>query len=550
MRSIEEIKEIKKELTESVFGECFTNYDTLSSYYDQTVNVGKTPKDVEIYRPPSARAHVNAAVNHVMSLGQNVIVPLWSETEESKKMASRLTKFGSAFLQLLDRKYKNTRRNCIKNGILYGTFILKGALYTPRLQSEDISDKEWDKYLASSFPFFYRSCHPRNVVWVDGDCVIEMFDRKVIQVKQNWDEWKTDKKLFDDVKWWEYWTDTERVYFADDEVVLEEENPYKFIPYEIGYGGFGIESPAGKPEDLIVSMIAPNLSAYKMEYRTGSALFSGLEYSMWSRPIANRNLEEHEKLANTPGELSVVGDDAGLKHFGVEQISPDAYRMMDILNRDMEKVTPSVLQGRGTAYESGYGQASRMDYARVSLLTSLIADWESAAGNVLDKTIALVKNVVEEPVGILGDFSNEKAMISIDPNEINPSLHHFLVRLDAKTPEQKEHRWRLGMDSWVTGSISLETLHTDFYGIDHLTESERMLIEKALNHPAVLQVITQEALKDAGMRDLLALIQKGQLNTPETQRKPLEGLNQQNENMRAEASVGSMTNQMKAEEFK
>jgi hypothetical protein len=285
-----------------------------------------------------------------------------------------------------------------------------------------------------------------------------------------------------------------------------------------------------------------------MEYRAKTAEFAGLDYAMYSRPVVNRPLQPNEKLANSPGELSVVGSDAMLTNFAPPSISGDIYRMLDVIASDLEKVSPGVLHGRGTKYETGYGQASRMDYARISLLTSLIADWEGSAGNILDKTISLVKNEVDEPVGVLGAVTDEKSIITIKPEEINPSLHHFFVRLDAQTPEQKEHRWRLGMDSWVTGSISMETLHRDFYGIDYLTEHQRILIEKAMNNPAVLQKITEEALTDVGMRDLLGMIQQGAFNQP---RKPEHGVGGESpENMRLEASLGSMANEQKAQEYR
>ncbi len=544
MRTVEEIKDLKKELFESTFSKSHQNNDFVDSFYNQTFSMGNVPKSVEEYRPPSARRHVNSAVNHIMILGQNVIVPLWSEDKRAKELASKYMQFGRAFLPLLDKKYKNFRRNNIKNGIKYGAYVVKGPLYIPRLK-EDVKDNEWDKYLESTFPFFFRSCHPNNVVWVEGDCVIEQFSRKVFDIKKNW-AFKTDKSDYTDVVWYEYWTPEHRVYMADDEVVLDEENEYKFIPYDIGYAGFGDESADGKPEDLIVSMIAPNLSSYKGEARSTTAMLSGFQFNMWSRPVVDRPLEEGEKIATEPGDLTIMGRDANLRHFGPESLSPDAYRIQSIFQRDQEGVVPAVLSGAALPYESGYGQSSRMDYAKVSLLTALIGDWESTASTILDKVLYLTKNVVKEPIGILGDFSKEKAMVTIKPEVINTNLHHFIIKLDADTPEQKEHRWRLGMDSWVTGSISLETLHTDFYGIDYVTENERMLIEKALRHPAIMQVLTQEAMKDVGMRDLLGMIQEGKFNQP---RKPLHGIGgEMNENMRGE--LPGMSNQMKAEEFR
>ena len=247
----------------------------------------------------------------------------------------------------------------------------------------------------------------------------------------------------------------------------------------------------------------------------------------WTPTSSNR-------LATAPGELSYV--EAGvINTLKAPRVSENAYNILAVLDRDQQKVVPQIFHGLGSKYESGYGQAQRLMHTSVSLLTGLIAEWEKSVSNMLDRVIELVANVVEEPVGILGNFPREKSMKTIKPAELNPSAQHFLVTLDAKTPEEKEHRWRLGMDSWVTGSISLETLHTDFYGIDHITEKQRILIEKALNHPAILKKITEEAITDVGMRDLLGMIQEGKFNQP---RLPIHGIGgESNKYMRFDSPV-------------
>jgi len=445
MRSEHEITRLKTSL-EDHFANVRNNYEIYTQYYEQDVKIGKMPADIEIYKPPTAREDVNAAVSHIMSLGQTVTVPYWSETEEAKKQANMLEAFGNAFLQMLDKRFSNLRRNCIKNGILYGVFCRKGPLYLPRIRPEGIEDKEWQRSLESTFPFHFRSVHPKNVMWIDDEFVVEEFTRKAIQVKANWPEWEMGKKEpFDDVKWWEFWSPDQRVYFADSDLVSNEKNEYGFIPYDFGYGGFGKDSPEGKPEDMIVSMIAPLLSSYKMEYRTKTAVFAGAEYDVYDRLVASRPLEDWERLATAPGELSYV--EAGvINTLKAPRVSENAYNILAVLDQDQQKVVPQIFHGLGTKYESGYGQAQRLMHTSVSLLTGLIAEWEKSASNMLDRVIELVANVVEEPVGILGNFPREKSMKTIKPGDLNPSSQHFFVTLDAKTPEEKEHRWRLGMD--------------------------------------------------------------------------------------------------------
>jgi len=68
-----------------------------------------------------------------------------------------------------------------------------------------------------------------------------------------------------------------------------------------------------------------------------------------------------------------------------------------------------------------------------------------------------------------------------------------------------------------------------------MTEKQRILIEKALNHPAILKKITEEAITDVGMRDLLGMIQEGAFNQP---RLPVQGIGgESNKYMRFDSPV-------------
>jgi hypothetical protein len=535
----EQMLKIKKDLQDEVFGRVRSTYDEYMNYYEQNVAIGNIPPEVEIYKPPTAREDVNAAVSHIMSLGHTCTVPYWSETEEAKKQANILEGFGNAFLQIIDKKFSNLRRNCIKNGILYGAFIRKGPLYIPRIRPEGIADKEWEKTLEGTFPFHFRSVHPKNAVWVDGEIFIEEFTRKAIQVKANWPEWDIgDRDLFDDVKWWEFWTPSQRVYFVDNEIVDNVDNEYGFIPYDVGYGGFGRDSVEGKPEDMIVSMIAPLMSSYRMEYRVKTAVIAGAEYDTYGKRVMNRPKEEGESISSAPGDVDIVNDDANYRIMDAPKVGDGPLKALQIVDQDEQKVVPRIFHGQGQKYESGYGQAQRLMHTSVSLLTGLISEWEKSASDMLDKTIQLVANVVEEPIGILGNFPKEKSMKIIKPTDIKPDVQHFYVTLDAKTPEEKEHRIRLGMDQWVTGSLSLETLHTDYYGIDHITERQRMTIEKLMRHPDVMNIMAQEAVSDVGMRDLLQYANEGAFN--ESKAPPHGVGTESNQNMRFENPATAM----------
>ena len=69
----------------------------------------------------------------------------------------------------------------------------------------------------------------------------------------DWEDKKQRKSKKERVEWIEYHTKDYRCFIADDEVVLEGENPYGFNPHIRKFSGFGRRSPDGELADLIVS---------------------------------------------------------------------------------------------------------------------------------------------------------------------------------------------------------------------------------------------------------------------------------------------------------
>jgi len=510
MRTEDEIIKIYSAL-EDEFGTLLGNVSTVNEYYDQTVSLGKMPPDIEIYKPPSATEDVNSAVGHIMSLGQTCTVPRYSKSEKEETIRSGLEEFGKAFMAMLDKMFNGYRQRCLKSGVLHGGFISKGPIYIPRI---DDGSEDFKKSLEYTFPFHFDCLHPNNVVWVKDELVIESYKRKVIDILKKYPDFKTDKEPLDEVDWMEYWSADQTVYFVDKVPVLNEDFGYGFIPYQVCPAGFGKDSDSNKPEDLFISMIWPALSSYKMEYRTKTAAFANFEYNAYDRLVLNRPLEQNERIASAPGEYSVLGKDTEARNLQAQKNNPDLWGALNVVENDQEKVAPGILHGTGQKYESGYGQASRIKQATMTLLPGLINTWENAMSRNLDNLIHLIKYVVDEPVGIIGNIAKEKSVRTIKPEQLNPLTQHFYVTMDAKTPEEKERRWRLGMESWATGSISLRTLHEDFYDINHDTEFEYMLIEKAFRDPRILSVITEAAMKDHAMSQLLGMIQEGRFNEP------------------------------------
>ncbi len=528
-RNFTEIKEIKTGLTE-LFATFHSQVKTQTEYYDQNISLGDLPPKVEIYRSPSFRSAIDSAVDHLMTLAQVVTVPIWNENEEDKKYASKLERFGDAFLQLIESTQRSVRRNCKKNGILYGLFALKGPLYVPRFapaktkgqsaqQYMDSSAyKDFEKSLELTFPFAFRSTHPLNIMFDMSDnpqFVIETYSRKAITIQQNWPEWTMAKKgggkfgLFDDVEWWEFYSPEQIVYVAADEVVKDDANDYGFIPYQIGNAGFGIESAEGNPADIYVGMLAAALSSYKLEQRIKTAILAGLEQGVYGKWVVEQTPGADFILTQQPGEVSVIPSYYKAQNLAPTAISPDAYRWLGLVDSDQQAVMPKQLMGMPTSgLSSGVQEMSRTGQAKLRLEGCARA-WENCIGKTLDNVLLLTKNVVKESIGIMGSFQQGKSIQTIDPARINTALQRFYVKLDAETPEEKQARIMLGRN--LAGDLSWETRCEKFFGEDPEVERQRLLIEEALKSPLIREQLAMQAIKDAGMNEVLNALGQGQL---------------------------------------
>lgn len=555
MRTHKEILDLKKDLT-GYYSELHGQFRTLSDFYNMKIPLGKTKKVSVVYNPPTARVQVDTATDHLMGLGQNAHVYLWSESQEAKELVGAYERFGEMFLDYLDRHFRvNIRRTCIKNCLLYGMFVLKGPLYVPRLEPED-GKEEYREQLNRTFPFWFRAAHPQNILLDPSDpsqYVFEIYSRTVASVKLAWPKWENPSNLGDmkRVPWVEYWDSEQKQYYVEELPILsdeEQENKYGFLPYKIGYSGLGLDSPEGKPEELAVSIIAPALSAYKVEARIKTALSDNLERGLLQQPTVEKKPEDDFKLAEVPGEISIIPSEYGFINRDLPKVSSDAYAMLGIVDTDEQAVIPHILEGRWPkGVTSGYMGGVSIGQARIKLKGTGAA-WETAVSAALDDVLLLTKNVVKEPVGLMGFSKGTTETVTLKPEKINPALHHFNVKLDVETPEQKDRRIMLGQrldtlrqQSGGLAGLSWETICREYYGHEPMQERERMLVESALRNPLIQQALAVSAMQDAGMHEALELLKKGMLEQS-AQGTPQQGEYEEvtRKKMRLEPGVGEL----------
>ncbi len=539
LKTAAELNDLMDDYLIKYYDPLHTQFTLLSDFYNQRVPLGKMKTGVTVYNPPTARVQVDAAVDHLMGLGQKVHVFLWAESQEAKNLATQYEQFGTFFLAWLDRAFRvNLRRACLKNCLLFGIGVLKGPLYVPRLKAESgLSDKEFEENLRRTFPFRFSNIHPNNIFPDPSDppqYFFEEYGRSVASAKLAWPEWTNPKNLKDTdvVTWREFWDCNQKQFFLDKEPLLNgdaEQNVYGFIPYKIGYSGLGLDSPEGKPEELAVSLIAPALSAYKIEARLKTAIADGLERGIYQQPTISKPPEQDFQLAEVPGDISVIPTDYNFENREVPKVTQDAYSMLGIVDNDEQAVIPHILEGRWPkGVTSGYMGAISVGQARIKLEGSVLA-WETMISGIMDNVLDLVQNVVQESVGLMGLGAKGTQVVTLNPDKINTQTQHFNVKLDAETPEQRDQRIMLGQrldalrqQSGGLAGLSWETICRDYYGHDPMLERQRMLVESALRNPLIMQGLAISAMQDAGMHEALQLLKEGKL-LPADQGTPQQG---------------------------
>jgi len=551
MRTNKEIQDIKAYLEYDYYAKLHKQFGLQSDWYNQTMSLGTMRPGVTKYTPPTARAIVDSTVDYLMGLGHTAHIPLWSNDQADAAVKERLERFAYAFLQWIEKTYRiNIRRTCIKNCMLHGMMVQKGPLYlsSSRLKPErETGEREpdykvrvdvWEKSLDRTFPFSFRDVSPKNIFLDPSDppgYVIERYTRTVSSIKAAWPEWVNTSDLpdFTTREWWEFWSPEQRQFFIANgagrrvdgsTAVLSEdvdkatgfapiENIHGFIPYEVGYAGFGLNSPEGKPEHVIAGILDPILSALKIEARLKTTLVHGIMKQVFGKPTLDMKPGDDFKDTEEPGDYSIIPTIYNYRNEAPPAASTDAYRMLSMVGDDAQQAVPRPFQGQGgRGITSGYQEAIRIGQFRPKLEGTKSA-WESLVSRSLDKVLHLVKYVVKEPIGLLGNFPEGKAVVTIKPSEIKPDLQRYYIELDAESPEQKERRMRLGAELWAMGSITAKRRDEDFYDYPHLEESKQMLIERALAHPNIQAAITQEAMTDAGMKLLLDDIVDGKFSS-------------------------------------
>ena len=529
MITIAELPGLKEHL-EAYHSTSHAHMTECRKYYNKEFKVYKW-KNIEGYKPGTAKNKVDKARDHLFSIGRRVIVPYFGEAEAKKKLAGKLERAGKGILDTVERsRAVNPIAEIMKNVFIYGMFCLKGPLYLEQLypkkqnmmglNDEDKKSKEesWEEERARAFPFYTRSVPPLNLLidptMENPQYVIEFFTRKALSIKTMWPKWnQKGYDDFDDVDWWEYWDKDRYCYWVgkgEDSTCVTGgfvDNKMGYLPYHIGLSGLGEESPDGAPEYRIVSLLYQAISGIQAEADIKTAAKAFMLLNVYGKPRVKLQTP-NIKMAKALGEISIIPEEAGYEDPDPPRLNPDLFKIIGMIDQDIDESTVArVLEGEVMpAFESGYDRAIATGQARLKLQAPHDAI-ENVLSNYLTCYGPLIKNVVGDRITIFGYHPEGTVNETIGPGDFK-SNPIFVVKLDGETPEEQDRKFRMGLELWAAKALPWETICKDFWGYDPTQQRKLMQIGAAMDDPRIHEAITNLAIQTHGLNRYIRDVQE------------------------------------------
>lgn len=346
---------------------------------------------------------------------------------------------------------------------------------------------------------------------VDGvpQHVMVIYSRSPTLVHLRYPSWSNPKNAGNGnrnvVEWIEYWTSDKREFYADEELVLETENVYGFVPFIHKLSGFGSLSPDGKLEDLIVGRLRYSRERLERE----CAIVSSIDWVIHN--FANRSFDAmitqpnvDEGVFETLEENYKVG--TGLMHkipYGVEVKSavselpePQIFAYLAAVKNEIDKEDPLVMAGIPIG-ESGR-QQDMTQIAALRRYDTVVENTEYAFGQALGMALKICEIVP-------GLYPSEDI-----PKEAIDGNYQVTVKLKAADPLENDRKATLGSRMLAQGEIDPITNLVEFKGYTlekaHQIMRDILKWKVLLFSPDVAELIGLRAAEQSGMAEQLQML--------------------------------------------
>ncbi len=508
MRSIDEIREIKKSYVESgsLYSKVRAEQSTDQSYYDDTFAVPEIHPPHVVYRSGLGVRIIDAPAEQIVTSNPQVFVEAIKGTKDSALKISKV--FNNSWIDTLRRQNPMPFRESVKNPLLLGETFVRitpnpyWTLASPEKKGLPIIFQVPDPRVIYSSPEEDENGIP--------DFVMVFYERQPRDVILSYPEWSNPKNRRETDKekigWFEFWDSETRYCEADGEPVLGGVKPniYGFTPFVRKYSGFGRRSPDGELSNLIVSDIKRSRDLLQLECVVNSnnasvsTLFAQRERTFWSPDdIDERKFHEGYKIGEYYVNLiSPVNQLNRLDDTKYEQISDAAVMYHERIKAELNQRHPFIMAGFPLGTSGRQDDIAQMLAMR--RYDSIVDGTESMWATAFEKAWELCQKLDLIPEGLSkGDMDAEIKCV---------------VKLRAKDPIEEDRKVTMGSRLLAAKEIDPITNLIEFKGY---TEDKAMQImvdmlkwEVLLNSPEIRQLIGMKAVEKAGMSEYLNLLQE------------------------------------------
>lgn len=510
---------------ERIWSKCHSQMTDGEDLHDGNVKVkGNEGQVVDI--PPHPARIVQSAVGAILTENLVTTIPPRKETQVEKERADKLEKSSNALVRILDKRLPLPLLHLLKHSaILYGLGIGKGPLWNPEAKRRPKKASKipaWEAKRRSNFPIIVKVIDPRTVMFDMSSFppkrVIETGKRSRDEIEETYNI--TLPGSGEEVNWVEAWDEDEGIYIAEGVEVGRVENLAGFVPYTFVLAPFGrLPSTKDMAYDP-AAMIRGILFDSKTTLEALAQMSTDIAYAVsecahpkqeYAGPPVDPDVMARMKDTGTILNLPTGGT---FRWVDPPAIMGDLWKFHNEKLAELEQLTRSNLKvGLGQGEASGYQSALHYSWDSMASKT-LIGNLERAMETLIVNIGRLI-TALDEEITVWGYSKDDGRQEETVTGQDWDGHYEVYCELSAVTPEEADRRGMTGTNYYKAGLISWETTLEKYLMLPNATEERnKMLVEKVLSEPAILELLANEAIKQAGREELIQKAAETPLRTP------------------------------------
>jgi len=299
-------------------------------------------------------------------------------------------------------------------------------------------------------------------------------------------------------------------------------HPYKRVPY---FTGFGQETsspnpnfegmPSAFPLMYLSQLMDSTMTMFgNVGYLTGFPTITKESPQALAEAAFTENSDEAPEPENmTPGRIlqGPPGTKYGVLDYG--RSAQALSGMISILREVMQGVSmPTIMQGVPPGDRTAGYAISALASAAKAKYQQIVKNGQRCISDVLNFCLWIIEHLIDAPVELLTTDTNDKGQPYQTYLELRPSdikgYHNLKVKIQPHSPTDRQTEGMF-MSNMVTNRLtSRRRAMEEGLGYEQPDDIiDEILVEEALEDPDVKKFITQKALQQAGLGNLMQDVQ-------------------------------------------